>query len=341
MFVLRLDIAYDGTEFAGWATQAGQRTVAGVHRRRVVDGVPRRRCVTRAAGRTDSGVHATGQVAHVDVPAEALSHAYPRTPRPAEPSSGRWSAGSAGCCPRMSGSARSPGPQPDSTPGSRRCAATTCTGCRPRRTVSSRSRPVRDRVAATARRAMRWPTRRGSCWDCTTSRRSAVTATAPPRSANCSGWTACATGDGIAVHVTADAFCWNMVRSLVGALLAVGEHRRDSGLVRGAAGRAATVQRFRRRAGARADPGRGGLPARRRARGAHAGDARPAHADDDLDACRRRRHEVGRLVDHAGADVGGREMVGPVVLPVLRVGRVADRIVTVAQLDGPLGVEPG
>ena len=27
---LRLDIAYDGTEFAGWAVQAGQRTVAGV-----------------------------------------------------------------------------------------------------------------------------------------------------------------------------------------------------------------------------------------------------------------------------------------------------------------------
>jgi tRNA pseudouridine38-40 synthase len=30
------------------------------------------------------------------------------------------------------------------------------------------------------------------------------------------------------VHVSADAFCWNMVRSLVGALLAVGEHRRDA-----------------------------------------------------------------------------------------------------------------
>jgi tRNA pseudouridine38-40 synthase len=34
-------------------------------------------------------------------------------------------------------------------------------------------------------------------------------------------------GDLITAHVTADAFCWQMVRSLVGALLAVGEHRRS------------------------------------------------------------------------------------------------------------------
>ncbi len=36
-------------------------------------------------------------------------------------------------------------------------------------------------------------------------------------------------GDLITAHVTADAFCWSMVRSLVGALLAVGEHRRTAG----------------------------------------------------------------------------------------------------------------
>jgi tRNA pseudouridine38-40 synthase len=35
-------------------------------------------------------------------------------------------------------------------------------------------------------------------------------------------------GDLITAHVTADAFCWSMVRSLVGALLAVGEHRRTA-----------------------------------------------------------------------------------------------------------------
>ena len=36
-------------------------------------------------------------------------------------------------------------------------------------------------------------------------------------------------GDRVTAHVTADAFCWSMVRSLVGALLAVGEGRREPG----------------------------------------------------------------------------------------------------------------
>jgi tRNA pseudouridine38-40 synthase len=36
-------------------------------------------------------------------------------------------------------------------------------------------------------------------------------------------------GDAITAYVTADAFCWSMVRSLVGALLAVGEGRRETG----------------------------------------------------------------------------------------------------------------
>src|SRR4051794_29637781 len=80
---LRLDIAYDGTEFAGWAAQTGQRTVAGVLDD-ALSTVFRTTVVTRAAGRTDTGVHATGQVAHVDVPADALPHAYPRTTRVGE-----------------------------------------------------------------------------------------------------------------------------------------------------------------------------------------------------------------------------------------------------------------
>ncbi|MGV9803725.1 tRNA pseudouridine synthase A, partial [Mycobacterium sp. NPDC003449] len=80
---LRLDIAYDGTDFTGWAAQAGQRTVAGVIDE-TLSTVFRAPVVTRTAGRTDTGVHATGQVAHVDVPAGALSHAYPRRTKPSD-----------------------------------------------------------------------------------------------------------------------------------------------------------------------------------------------------------------------------------------------------------------
>jgi tRNA pseudouridine38-40 synthase len=66
-----LDLAYDGGQFAGWAPQPGQRTVCGeltaaVSRVLQVAGI---RIVV--AGRTDAGVHALGQVCHLDLPGEA------------------------------------------------------------------------------------------------------------------------------------------------------------------------------------------------------------------------------------------------------------------------------
>jgi tRNA pseudouridine38-40 synthase len=73
---IRIDLAYDGTDFSGWAAQPGRRTVEGVlaqelgHVLRLPGGGPVRLTV---AGRTDAGVHARGQVAHADVPAEAWS----------------------------------------------------------------------------------------------------------------------------------------------------------------------------------------------------------------------------------------------------------------------------
>ncbi len=74
---LRLDLSYEGTHFSGWAVQPGRRTVAGVLQDALgtVLRAPTRLVV---AGRTDAGVHATGQVAHVDAPADRLAALAPR-----------------------------------------------------------------------------------------------------------------------------------------------------------------------------------------------------------------------------------------------------------------------
>jgi tRNA pseudouridine38-40 synthase len=66
---IRLDLAYDGTDFSGWAIQPGRRTVCG----EITDAlatVLRQDVALVVAGRTDAGVHASGQVAHLDLPGE-------------------------------------------------------------------------------------------------------------------------------------------------------------------------------------------------------------------------------------------------------------------------------
>lgn len=65
---LRFDLAYDGTDFAGWAAQPGLRTVEGVLAGAMTT-ILRAPAPVRltVAGRTDAGVHARGQVAHADV----------------------------------------------------------------------------------------------------------------------------------------------------------------------------------------------------------------------------------------------------------------------------------
>ncbi len=223
---LRLDIAYDGTEFAGWAAQTGQRTVAGVIED-ALSTVFRVPVQVRAAGRTDSGVHASGQVAHVDVPTEVLPQAYPRTRRGSDSEFG---------------------------PLVRRLAKLLTEDVRV--LEIARAAPGFDARFSALRRHYLY---RLSTAPYGVEPHEARFVTAWPRALDLDAMAEAARGllglhdfaafcrhrdgattirelqrldfarDGhrITVAVSADAFCWNMVRSLVGALLAVGEHRRD------------------------------------------------------------------------------------------------------------------
>ncbi len=223
---LRLDIAYDGTEFAGWATQAGQRTVSGIidDALSTVFRVP---VQVRAAGRTDSGVHATAQVAHVDIPTDAVPHAYPRTLRPTEDEFGPLVRRLGRMLPedvRVVGITRA-------APGfDARFAAlrrhyvyrlsTAPYGVAPNeaRFVTAWPRPLDvDAMAAAARELLGLHDFAAFC-----RHRDGATTIRELQRLDCAR-----DGHRITVDVSADAFCWNMVRSLVGALLTVGEHRRD------------------------------------------------------------------------------------------------------------------
>jgi tRNA pseudouridine38-40 synthase len=72
----KLLISYEGTDFHGWARQNGKRTVEEVLLN-ALGQIVRRSITMTVAGRTDAGVHALGQVAHVDIPVDA----WERLPR--------------------------------------------------------------------------------------------------------------------------------------------------------------------------------------------------------------------------------------------------------------------
>ena len=64
---LRIDIAYDGSNFFGWGAQPDRRTLQDLVEEAIAR-ISRTDVESIVAGRTDAGVHATGQVIHVDVP---------------------------------------------------------------------------------------------------------------------------------------------------------------------------------------------------------------------------------------------------------------------------------
>jgi tRNA pseudouridine38-40 synthase len=222
---LRLEIAYDGTEFAGWAVQAGHRTVAGVLDQ-ALSTVFRVPVQLFAAGRTDAGVHATGQVAHVDVPADALRHARPRSKRTGDGEFLPLLRRLARFLPtdvRVRDITRAPAGFDARFSALRRRyeyrLSTAAYGVEPQlaRYVTVWPRPLDvDAMTEASRHLVGLHDFAAFC-----RKRDRATTI---RDLQRLDWTR--DGDLLSAHVTADAFCWSMVRSLVGALLAVGDGRR-------------------------------------------------------------------------------------------------------------------
>jgi tRNA pseudouridine38-40 synthase len=232
---LRIDCAYDGSAFSGWARQPGLASVQGT-----LDGALA--VLTRGgataltvAGRTDAGVHARGQVTHVEVPTGAFTSAPGRSGRSAEEAfSRRLNA--------LIARDRSLA-QPDVVVRAVRVAPP---GFDARFSASWRRYVYRIADGA----APRDPLTRGSTlwWDRrldvdTMDRAAAVLLGEHDFLSFCRprpGATTTRTmldarvrrvGGVVEVEMRADAFCHSMVRSVVGALLAVGEGRRDIGWV--------------------------------------------------------------------------------------------------------------
>ena len=77
MFGIRLIVTYDGTEFEGWQSQPNGRTVQATLEE-AIEAIAGARCEVRCASRTDSGVHALGQIAAFDSPRAIAPHGWER-----------------------------------------------------------------------------------------------------------------------------------------------------------------------------------------------------------------------------------------------------------------------
>src|SRR5262245_8509099 len=70
----KLTLEYDGTPYSGWQRQDGQRSVQAAVEQAVYD-FAQERVEVFCAGRTDAGIHAIGQVAHIDLAASREAYA--------------------------------------------------------------------------------------------------------------------------------------------------------------------------------------------------------------------------------------------------------------------------
>jgi tRNA pseudouridine38-40 synthase len=227
---LRLDLAYDGAEFSGWAIQPGRRTIEGV----LAEGLGRVLRLAEppqltVAGRTDAGVHARGQVAQADVPAAAAALGA-ELPESAED----WQAACAVTLRRLSRAlppdirVRQVSAAPDGFNARfsalwrrysyRICDAPALADPLRRRDTLWHSRPL-DLAAMNVASALLTGEHDFAAF--CRKREGATTI----RALRLLDWRRDADGVAIA-RVVADAFCHHMVRSLVGALLPVGDGSR-------------------------------------------------------------------------------------------------------------------
>lgn len=213
---VRLGIAYDGAGFSGWAVQPGRRTVQGELQAALGRILRLDRPELTVAGRTDAGVHARGQVAHVDLPREAWDAV-------AE-SAGRRLAGVLPNDLRVTSVAPAPaGFDARFSALARRYAYRVCDhpyGADPLRRGFTLWHKARLDVAAMNTAAARLTGEHDFAAYC----RKREGATTIRRLLRLE-WTR-VEPDVVEATVEADAFCHNMVRALVGAMLAVGDGRR-------------------------------------------------------------------------------------------------------------------
>ncbi|HJY69083.1 MAG TPA: tRNA pseudouridine(38-40) synthase TruA [Streptosporangiaceae bacterium] len=257
---LRIDLAYDGSGFSGWAAQPGRRTVeetlaAALGRVLRLPGSPG----LTVAGRTDAGVHARGQVVHVDVPESAWTTLADRGPGQGPGQGAAQGAarehGKAGPLTRLAAvlppdvRVHAVRPAPDGFDARfsalwRRYSYRVCDDparADPLRRHETLWTPRRLDLAAMNEAAASLAGEHDFAAFCR--RREGATTVRTLRVLHWhreAGGAGDGPGDGpddrpddghgVAVAtVVADAFCHNMVRALVGALLAVGEGRRPPG----------------------------------------------------------------------------------------------------------------